>query len=56
MIGYLENFLFETKKFIVLDANERWFRFDFSIVTYVDNLDKDIRGLFFLILYNDIDV
>jgi hypothetical protein len=38
----------------VLDVTERWFRFNFSIVTHVDNLDKDIEWLFLLILHNDI--
>jgi hypothetical protein len=28
----------------------------FSIVAHVDNLDKDIGGLFLLILHNDIGV
>jgi hypothetical protein len=39
----------------VLDVTERWFRFNFfSIMTHVDNLDKDIGGLFLLILHNGI--
>jgi hypothetical protein len=45
-------FLFEAKAFIVLDVTGRWFRLNFSIVTRVDNLDKDIGGLFLLILHN----
>jgi hypothetical protein len=36
----------------VLDVTERWFRFNFSIVSHVDNLDKDIGGLFLSILHN----
>jgi hypothetical protein len=36
----------------VLDVTARWFRFNFSIVSRVDNLDNDIRGLFLLILHN----
>jgi hypothetical protein len=36
----------------VLDVTGRWFRFNFSIVSRVDNLDKDIRELFLLILHN----
>jgi hypothetical protein len=46
MIGLLGNFLFEEKGFIVLDVSRRWLRFNFSIVSRVDNLDKDIGGLF----------
>jgi hypothetical protein len=38
----------------VLEVTERWFRFIFSIVAHVDNLDKDIGGLFLLILHNGI--
>jgi hypothetical protein len=29
MIGQLDDFLFEGKRFIVLDVTERWFRFNF---------------------------
>jgi hypothetical protein len=36
----------------VLDVTVRWLRFNFSIVSPVDNLDKDIGGLFLLILHN----
>jgi hypothetical protein len=36
----------------VLDVTRRWFRFNFSVVSGVDNLDKDIRELFLLILHN----
>jgi hypothetical protein len=31
----------------VLDVAQRWFKFIFSIVSRVNNLDKDIGGLFF---------
>jgi hypothetical protein len=48
----VRQFLFETKGFIVLDVTVRWLRFNFSIVSPVDNLDKDIGGLFLLILHN----
>jgi hypothetical protein len=37
----------------VLYVTGRWFRFNFSIVSHVDNLDKDIGGLFLSILRND---
>jgi hypothetical protein len=46
MIGYLDNFLVEVMRFIVLDVTERWFRFNFSIAAHVDNLDKGIGWLF----------
>jgi hypothetical protein len=46
------NFLFEAKGFIVLDVTRRWFKFKFSIVQRVDNLDKDIGGLFLSILHS----
>jgi hypothetical protein len=36
------------------DMTERWLRFNFFIVEHVDNLDKDIRGLFLLIIHNGI--
>jgi hypothetical protein len=36
----------------VLDVTTRWFKFNFSIVARVDNLDKDIGGLFLLICHN----
>jgi hypothetical protein len=35
----------------VLDVTGRGFRFNFSIVSRVDNLDKDISELFLLILH-----
>jgi hypothetical protein len=50
----LGNFLFEARGFVELDVTGRWFRFKFSIVSRVDNLDKDIRGLFLLIIHNGI--
>jgi hypothetical protein len=37
----------------MLDVTEGWFRFNFSTVALVDNLDKKIQGLFLLILHND---
>jgi hypothetical protein len=36
----------------VLDVTRRWFKFNFSIVSRVDNLDKDIKELFLLILHS----
>jgi hypothetical protein len=42
--------IIEAKIFIVFDVTERLFRF-FSVVA-LDNLDKDIGGLFLLILHN----
>jgi hypothetical protein len=38
----------------VLDVVGRCFRFNFSTLARVDNLDKNIRGLFLLILHKDI--
>jgi hypothetical protein len=38
----------------VLDVTGKWFRFNFSVVSRVDNLDKDIGGLFMSILHNGI--
>jgi hypothetical protein len=37
----------------MLDVTRRWFEFIFSIVSCVDNLDKDIGGLVLLILHSD---
>jgi hypothetical protein len=48
----VRQFLFETKGFIVLDVTRGWFKFNFSIVSCVNNLDKDIEGLFLLILHS----
>jgi hypothetical protein len=48
----LDNFLFEAKGFIALDVTGRWFKFNFFIVSHVDNFDKDIGRLFLLILHN----
>jgi hypothetical protein len=53
-IGYLDNFLIEAMGFIVLDVTKRWFRFNFFYSAHVDNLDKDIGGLFLLIFHNGI--
>jgi hypothetical protein len=36
----------------VLDVIGRWFRFNVSIMPCVNNLDRDIGGLFLLILHN----
>jgi hypothetical protein len=36
----------------VLHVTRRWFKFNFSIVSCVDNLDKNIGGLFLLILHS----
>jgi hypothetical protein len=46
--------LFETKRIIALDVIERWFRFNLSIMAQVDYFDRDIRGLFLLIINSDI--
>jgi hypothetical protein len=46
--------IIEAKRFIVFDVIERWFRFIFFPIVALDNLDKDIGGLFLLILHNSL--
>jgi hypothetical protein len=45
----VEQILIEAKRFIVLDVTEI-----FSIVVHAYNLDKDIGGLFLLILHKGV--
>jgi hypothetical protein len=50
--GYV--FLFEAKRFTILDVTMRWFVFNFFIVENVGNLDIGIVGLFLLIVHKGI--